>query len=1328
MRAILPGRPQSKRQALCTAQWCGLRLVAYISGNAAVILSGPQSILQTIYVDTVDSLTAITLEETTGRIALCDATHVYIYRPVGREEGVLRWTQVHELKNPTELRVESLSWGSSQELLLGGSRLVLWFIPEHGSPVIVWNQPLAYPTALAYLSPDSGFVASVGQYDRLVKIWRRLSYEVEGTRFDVSYLPHPAAVTNLHWRKPWHEEQNLDNLLYTFCSDNHVRAWTTFDPHALTVLQLVGDINMNASIQPRRLSASSISTRRYAFIIDSRDFSTVTEKAVQNSTTKTADHALEHLIEIANRSPEICVVLDGLGHMSVWGLENAGYKNRMPPSVFHISHVDGMNIHVPQLSDPLEDYLQFCIFAGGTTASSLSILLHSFAGDIDWYDSQITHLFDTAVRQDRTALISTLAGHGTPVLRIVRNVVGNVVLSSTDEGHTSIWQHDGTLSTAPLLRRSSFNVSVEIKDAVILSRGRYAAILSSHGLELWDIRQAKAKRLGVWESEGGRLPARITQSRIASERELTSRVIVGYHADGTVEAWELLLPANEPGATNGYREMIRSLGDVQLHAHNRYNALISVCDNMSTNNRPADPREINALGFAAALAKDGTLEMVRSQEEPDSTKPHLVTGALIETNMRRPRAISASGYGKVVVVNDDSTSISIWDAKTGSWEYEHELDGTDTIHTFAWAVSPQGLALVAVCFDYHIVILGQVRYTYGGQEPAWVDLRHIRIRDFTTHSIGALCWLRSGDLVVGAGIQLFIFKGYAGSHHNEDARPLRDLREKTRNNETFAMMAMLNTLVPIFHPTLLTLLTCTEGLKATRDVLYHLHQDLKYFTEGDELSSLLNIRPDRVTSAATSSQSVDKSHYSTNGDLNGDVEDPPLSDYAKGLEGNLRRYRLRQLTNGEQSNILKQVEVISEIEKHEESVDANGQRYLQALYTCGDEGVPWSAIAFASMSTSQEVLVDLVTRFYGGKLSWEAARKSGLFCWLSDVESLRQQMENVGRIEFTKNEDRNPVDCSLYYLALRKKPVLLGLWRMSIGVREKENTMKLLANNFDDPRWKASALKNAYALLSRRRFHYAAAFFLLGDSPWDAINVCIHQLQDLQLAVAIARVYESESHKPSSTLARLMEQTILPLAIESVQARWMASWAYAAILDHKKLAIQVLVHPVHKIVGKPLLDGYEGAGMIGSLSYAANDPLVALLYTQLRAQLAKRNEWRSEVISAQDEWGFVMRCVRQYIHMGCDVLALSLVRDWEFVPESPRKQTITATVDEIPPPLNVSLQRRKTFYDLEKEEDEENIPQAEKKKEEQQQQKKKAPPPTMFEEPSADSLLDSFGF
>lgn len=76
----------------------------------------------------------------------------------------------------------------------------------------------------------------------------------------------------------------------------------------------------------------------------------------------------------------------------------------------------------------------------------------------------------------------------------------------------------------------------------------------------------------------------------------------------------------------------------------------------------------------------------------------------------------------------------------------------------------------------------------------------------------------------------------------------------------------------------------------------------------------------------------------------------------------------------------------------------------------------------------------------------------------------------IARNEYTKSDMKNPVDCSLFYLALRKKAVLQGLWRMASWNREQKATSKLLSNNFEEAKWKTSALKNAYALLSKRRF------------------------------------------------------------------------------------------------------------------------------------------------------------------------------------------------------------------------------------------------------------------
>jgi hypothetical protein len=55
---------------------------------------------------------------------------------------------------------------------------------------------------------------------------------------------------------------------------------------------------------------------------------------------------------------------------------------------------------------------------------------------------------------------------------------------------------------------------------------------------------------------------------------------------------------------------------------------------------------------------------------------------------------------------------------------------------------------------------------------------------------------------------------------------------------------------------------------------------------------------------------------------------------------------------------------------------------------------------------------------------------------------------------------------------------------------------------------------------------YAAAFFLLADCLKDAVNVILNQLKDLQLAIAVTRVYEGER---GPILKNLLQDKVLPL-------------------------------------------------------------------------------------------------------------------------------------------------------------------------------------------------------
>jgi hypothetical protein len=66
---------------------------------------------------------------------------------------------------------------------------------------------------------------------------------------------------------------------------------------------------------------------------------------------------------------------------------------------------------------------------------------------------------------------------------------------------------------------------------------------------------------------------------------------------------------------------------------------------------------------------------------------------------------------------------------------------------------------------------------------------------------------------------------------------------------------------------------------------------------------------------------------------------------------------------------------------------------------------------------------------------------------------------------------------------------------------------ELLLNDFNLPKWKTAAEKNAMVLMSRQNFHLAAAFFLLANNVKSALQVAISRLNDPILGILICRVF-----------------------------------------------------------------------------------------------------------------------------------------------------------------------------------------------------------------------------
>ena len=86
-----------------------------------------------------------------------------------------------------------------------------------------------------------------------------------------------------------------------------------------------------------------------------------------------------------------------------------------------------------------------------------------------------------------------------------------------------------------------------------------------------------------------------------------------------------------------------------------------------------------------------------------------------------------------------------------------------------------------------------------------------------------------------------------------------------------------------------------------------------------------------------------------------------------------------------------------------------------------------------------------------------------------------------------------------------------------------------------------------------RRPELAASFFLLGGGLRDAVNVCVRNLGDLSLAIAIARLSEGGT---GPVLTSLLRGDALSEALKTGN-RWLANWCLDT-LDEGELSLQAL--------------------------------------------------------------------------------------------------------------------------------------------------------------------------
>jgi hypothetical protein len=137
-----------------------------------------------------------------------------------------------------------------------------------------------------------------------------------------------------------------------------------------------------------------------------------------------------------------------------------------------------------------------------------------------------------------------------------------------------------------------------------------------------------------------------------------------------------------------------------------------------------------------------------------------------------------------------------------------------------------------------------------------------------------------------------------------------------------------------------------------------------------------------------------KEIHSSYADFSDDTEPQSVTEeIASNLNELLTTKQIPLLSSREQFRLADIVECIGVVEKHRRSIDDNAGRFLlffrQHIQSKVQKGaISWREITWAFHSGSQDILADLVSRHFNGKMLWQHAKESGIFMWITDINAL----------------------------------------------------------------------------------------------------------------------------------------------------------------------------------------------------------------------------------------------------------------------------------------------------------------------------------------------------
>lgn len=762
----------------------------------------------------------------------------------------------------------SLSWGREEELLVASSSLLLFTTKSETR--CSWQKRLPNAVKSASLSYDSAYIVSVGHYDPLPKVWRRLAYGRDEIRFDHAYLRHPNVVTSARWRKPLHAEQTDGNVLYTFCIDGAVRVWTPTETADAQHWQLWCTVDTNETVRNARATLSP----SIVCVIDGKDFMPAVERAVQERMSddpNTDEVAMEHLVAIANKTPEICLAINTGGMMTAWALDTATSATTQELRAFTIAHAKSrifeslagflISSKVPHVE--MQSYFD-------KLDGKLHFLLHAFDGRIGLFTSDIADLLSPTTNEQRLLLQTTWAGHSASIKKMNRNFSGRAVVSRTETGECVVWnhpQHRSEASRGGLNRLCEIPSNGDIRRVCVLRKGRFVIFLFDKSISLWDCRSQKAVCLGQIPFQVQGEPLCLIALPRPDVKDATRAYIATITSESKGNVWEVVLPAYLEGDTTTTSPGIYGFCSFALSVSESLKYVLPV-DPAGTNPVVSGFLDVFARDVAISYTRSGRVDFWTARVDIGKRKVDWLSTCHTETGMSDPALASGSMLKKAALVNSTRSQLTIWDIGGSRLEFREDFVQQNVIQDLDWTSTPDGQSILAVGFPYRVILLSQMRFDYLNRGPAWAQIREIGIRELTPHPIGDSTWLGDGHLVIGTGNQMFVYDRRVGS--SGVAKP--DLRLPQRKDGTwdlFEAVQRFNGPLPVFHPQFLSQSVLCGKATLVRRILVALHKTLKYLVPGEEVDDYLGLD---VQEFYTSSVSLRLSILNYFSDFNGRKE------------------------------------------------------------------------------------------------------------------------------------------------------------------------------------------------------------------------------------------------------------------------------------------------------------------------------------------------------------------------------------------------------------------------------------------------------------------------